>query len=575
MILLRTRPRAGRAEIPNVLKKNGSQHCQLPPVPENGGMGDLLVQGREYWRRRAWNDAYRSLAAADRIEPLGRDDLELFGTSAYMAGMDAEFQGILERCYRSHVDAGDSARAARSAFWLALSSLLQGQAGPATGWLARARRLIASPDCVEQGYVLLPVAEQHLAEGKAQAAQTLASSACEIGLRFNDVDLITCARHLQGRALVQQGQIREGLALLDEAMLAVVAEELSPMMTGLMYCSVIDACRQVCALSRAREWTAAFARWCEQQPDMLAFTGPCLVHRAEILTLQGSWPDAMSEAARACDRSARANRRPPAGAFYQQGEIHRLRGHFKAAEDAYLHASQLGGEPQPGLALLRMAQGRLDMARAAISRAMDAATDPTARTKLLPAYIQIMLAAGDIQHARRACGELQALADQIGTDALRALADHATGAVELADGDAGAAAALVRRAFDRWQQLEAPYEAARARMLLGLACRALGDTDTASLEFRAARGVFQQLDAAPDLARLDAMESAERQPHVLSHRELQVLRLIAAGNTNKNIARELSLSERTVDRHVSNILGKLNVSSRTAAITYAYDHKLF
>ena len=540
------------------------------------GRGDVLTQARDFYRRRAWTDAYTSLAREDQMQPLGREDLELFGTSAYMSGRDAEFQRILERCHRAHLAAGDDTYAARSGFWLALNSLLHGQVGPATGWLARARRLIESRDCVEHGYLLLPLAEEKLAEGKTDDAQTAATSACEIGVRFNDVDLIACARHLQGRALVQRGQVSEGLALLDEAMLAVVAGELSPIMTGLMYCSVIDACRQVCALSRSREWTSAFAGWCEQQPQMMAFTGTCLVHRAEILQFKGAWPDAMSEAGRACDRCARANLRPPAGAFYQQGEIHRLQGNFTAAEDAYLQASKLGFEPQPGLALLRMAQGRLDIACAAISRAVEAATDPLHRTKLLPACIEIMVGAGEVGNARRASSELETLANDIGTDVLRALAGHASGAVELAGGDARTALVFLRRAFDMWQQLEVPYDAARARILLGVACRSLGDTDTATLEFRAARSVLEQLGAAPDLARLHTIERGETRAHpqLLTPRELQVLRLVGAGNTNKRIARELSLSERTIDRHVSNILTKLNVSSRTAAITFAYDHEL-
>jgi DNA-binding CsgD family transcriptional regulator len=539
-------------------------------------MGDALAQGRDFYRRRAWAEAYRSFACADQTQSLSREDLELFGNSAYMSGQDAEFQRILERCHHAHLSAGDNTRAARIGFWLALNALLHGQVGPATGWLARGRRLIESRDCVEHGYLLLPAAEQNLAEGKTDAAQTAATSACEIGVRFHEIDLIACGRHLQGRALVQRGQIREGLALLDEAMLAVVAGELSPIMTGLMYCSVIDVCQQVCAVSRSREWTSAFAGWCEQQPEMLAFTSTCLVHRAEILQFQGAWPDAMSEAARACDRCARANRRPPAGAFYQQGEILRLRGNFTAAENAFLQASELGCEPQPGLALLRMAQGRLHVARASISRAVEATTDLLHRAKLLPAYIEIMVAAGEIKNARRASDELEALANHIDTDVLHALAGHFRGAVELADRDARTALVVLRHAFDIWQHLEVPYDAARTRILLGIACRSLGDTDTAALEFRAARSQFEQLGAAPDLARLDTIERGETRSdaEVLTSREFQVLRLVAAGKTNKSIARELSLSERTVDRHVSNILTKLNVSSRTAAITYAYDHKL-
>jgi DNA-binding CsgD family transcriptional regulator len=539
-------------------------------------MRDPLAEARDFYRRRAWADAYASFACADDMQHLGRDDLEAFATAAYMSGRDAAFQSILERCHRAHLAAGDDPHAARIGFWLALNSLLHGQAGAATGWLTRARRLIESCDCVEHGYMLLPVAEQDLVEGRTDDAHAAATRACEIGVRFDDADLTACGRHLQGRALVRRGQIREGLALLDEAMLAVVAGELSPIMTGLMYCSVIDACQQVCALGRSREWTSAFAKWCEQQPEMMAFTDTCRVHRSEILQLEGAWADAMSEAARACDRCARAHRRPPAGALYQQGEIHRLRGNFAAAEDAYLQASKLGYEPQPGLALLRMSQDRLDVARAAISRALEAATDPLDRTKLLPAYNEIVLAAGDVRSASRAADELASLANRIEMDVLQALAGQARGSVELADGDARTALLLLRRTFQIWQQLEFPYGAARARILLGVACRSLGDTDTATLEFRAARSVLERLGASPDLARLDAIERGDARPRrqLLTSRELQVLRLVAAGTTNKSIARALSLSERTVDRHISNILTKLDVPSRTAATTYAYDHKL-
>lgn len=536
-----------------------------------------LKHGRESYRCRAWADAYTSLSLADQTRPLGSEDLELLATSAYLTGRDLDYQRILERAHHAQLAAGDQVRAARAAFWLGLSCLFRGEIGPATGWLSRAGRLLESRDCAENGYLLLPAAEQCLAEGNGAAAHGAANDAAAIGERFGDADLIACARHLQGRALIQQGQIQAGLALLDEAMLAVIAGELSPIITGLIYCSVIDACQQVYALSRAREWTSALSRWCEQQPAMVAFTGTCLVRRAEILQFRGAWPDALAEAHRACARSEEANRKPPGAALYQQAEIHRLQGQFATAEDAYRNASRLGYEPQPGLALLRLAQGRADAACASIRRVMNAATDRLQRTKLLPDYIEIMLASGDAQGARSACRELEEIAENVDTDALRAMAAHNRGAVELAEGDARAAVGSLRRALEAWQQIEAPYAAARVRVLLGLACQSLGDEETAALELGVARTVFQQLGAAPDLARLDALEKREASVHrqQLTIRELQVLRLVAAGKTNKAIATGLSLSERTVDRHVSNILTKLGVPSRAAATAYAYDHKLF
>lgn len=355
-------------------------------------------------------------------------------------------------------------------------------------------------------------------------------------------------------------------------MLAVVAGELSPIMTGLMYCSVIEACREVYALSRAREWTLALSRWCDQQSEMVTFTGTCLVHRAEIMQLHGAWPDAMAEARRATER---ADRKPPAAALYQQAEIHRLRGEFARAEAAYRAASLRGCEPQPGLALLRMTQGRTDAASAAIRRLVCAATDRRQRARLLPVYLDIMLATGDLHEARSACEEIQSLAEMLDTDALRAMAAQAQGATDLAGGDARAALGHLRRAFDAWQRLEAPYESARVRVLTGLACRALGDEEASALEFAAAKATFEQLGAGPDLARLEALDSrSTTSPHPPTDRERDVLRLIAAGNTNKAIAAALGVSERTVDRHVSNILNKLDVPSRAAATACAYDRKL-
>jgi DNA-binding CsgD family transcriptional regulator len=538
-----------------------------------------LEQGREAYASRSWTEAHERLSRADRAAPLDAEDLELLATSAYMLGRDDEYVSVLERAHRAYLDAGAGLRAARCAFWMGINLVLRGEMGHASGWLGRARRLVEREgrDCVEQGYLLLPLVFEHEAAGDHEAAIAVGAEAVAIGERFGDADLFALAAQDRGILLIKHGRVAEGLALLDEAMVAVTAGELSPIVNGLVYCGVIMGCQLAYEPRRAQEWTAALTRWCDEQPDMVSFTGACLVHRAEIMQLHGAWPDALQEARRAGDRCALAmNQSAAAEAAYRQGEVHRLRGEFAAAEDAYRNARGGGWEPQPGLALLWLAQGDGDAAAGAIRRLVGETSEPSKRAGLLPAYVEIMLVVGDVQAARTACSELEEIAERYEGAMMGAIVAHVRGAVDLAEGDARAALLALRRGARAWRALEAPYEAARVGVLVGLACRALGDEETAALELEAARGVFDRLGAGPDLARVDSLTrgAASRDAHGLSPRELQVLRLLAAGATNKAIAAELVLSERTVERHVSNIFGKLGVATRAAATAYAYEHRL-
>lgn len=373
-----------------------------------------------------------------------------------------------------------------------------------------------------------------------------------------------------------QGRPAEGFALLDEAMVAAVGGELSPVVTGLVYCGVIAYCQQLHDVRRAGEWTAALTRWCDDQPQMMAYTGQCLVHRAEVLQIQGSWSDALEEARQAAGRFRAAGRPWLVGeARYRVGELHRLRGELDDAEAAYREASRLGFPPQPGLALLRLAQGDVHGATASIRRALVEVTEPLDRAPLLFAAVQILLAGDDREAARGASGELDEIAAHHDSALLAARGGEARGAVALADGETVAALVSLRQAWQRWQDLGAPYEAARVRVLVGLSCRDLDDDDAARLELEAAHGMFAELGATTDLAHVDGLLAGPSAPaHGLTPRELEVLRMVAAGQTNKRIAAELVLSERTVDRHVSNILTKLGVPSRAGATAYAYEHGL-
>jgi ATP/maltotriose-dependent transcriptional regulator MalT len=537
-----------------------------------------LELGRELYAQRAWARAHEALGAADAEAPLAGRDLFMLAMAAALVGKDAELLRVLERAYRAHLAAGELQPAARTAYWLATRLQYLGEQGRASGWLGRARRLLERDgrDCVERGYLLLPEARRELAARAYAAAYGTATEAAEIGERFGDKDLTAFARNLQGQATLHQGRVEEGLALLDEAMVAVTSEEVSPLLTGIIYCSVIHSCQQVYALRRCREWTQALTEWCERQPDV-TFTGLCLVHRSEVLQFNGSWPDAIAEAERAAERLSREADPAAAGvAFYQQAELHRLRGEFAEAERAYKRANERGREPQPGLALMRLAQGRSAAAAAQIRRVVGTAGDRLARTRLLPACVEILLAVGEIEEAAAACRELEETAAAFDTEILNAIAAHARGSLELARGDARAALAPLRLALETWQRVGAPYLAARLRVLASRACRALDDGEAADLELDAARAVFEQLNAAPDLARLQAPgeRGASSRPHGITPRELQVLRLVAAGKTNRAIAAELRLSEKTIDRHLSNIFLKLDVPSRAAATAFAYQHKL-
>jgi DNA-binding NarL/FixJ family response regulator len=538
-------------------------------------VADREERARSAFAQRMWSDAFGDLSAAHHARELDGEDLERLAVAAYMLGRDEACEEAWVAAHRAWLARGEPERAARCAFWHALGLFFRGDLAPAMGWVARGGRLVSESgrDCVEQAWLRMLTALPRLFSGDASVHSSLVEAG-EIAERHADRDAAMFARLCRGYVLILEGRVADGMALLDEVMVSVIADEVAPTLAGIAYCQVISLCQAVFDVRRAREWTQALTRWCDSQPEIVPFRGNCLVHRCEILQLQGAWTDAFDAARQACEWLAG----PPdwdslGSAHYQLAEIERLRGDLAEAEESYRRASQAGRDPEPGMSLLRLAQGRVDLALAAIRRALDEAEDPFARSRLLPACVEIMLEAGDLETAWAAADELDSVAAHNAAPYLSALAGEASGAVLLAKGDPRAALARLRAAHRSWRELEAPHQAACVRLLIGIACRTLGDGASAQLEFEAARGTLEELGAAPDLERLARLVGSPS-PGGLSRRESEVLTLVAAGKTNRAIATELFITEKTVARHVSNIFTKLGLSSRTQATAYAYKRGL-
>ena len=545
---------------------------------EEQSRDEIVAAGRAAYDRRLWRDAYEHLQRADEQAPLDAEDLERLAMAAYAINLDTEPSRAWTRAHHAWVKRGETRRAARSAFQNASVLFSRGEMAPALGWVARGRRIVdeIEDEGPEHGWLVLMTALPHMFASEDAVALPLVTRANAIAERFDDMGLITQTRQVLGHTLIQLGRISEGLTLVDEAMVAVTSGDVDPMLTGIAYCQLIQTCQNIFDLRRAREWTESLRRWCESQPDLVPIQGDCLVYRSEMCRQLGAWPDAESIAEQACEALAAQRAWATLGAArYQLGEVARLRGELEAAEEQYLLASQYGFEPEPGMSLLQLARGRTDAARAALQRRLDETERPFARARVLPAYIEVVLAAGDLDAAEAAGRELAATAADLDTPFIRAASAYADGAILLERGDGQGALNPLRNACRWFQELDAPYEAARARGLTALAYRLLKDEESATRELDAARTIFARLGATADLERIDRLRApAQRSAAGLSARECEVLALVARGMTNRQISEKLVLSENTVARHLQNIFSKLGVSSRAAATAYAFENRL-
>ena len=540
---------------------NGLRAGRMPAV-------ELRAQARDAARRRDWQTVDDTLRGCG---DLTADDHVLLAQSAHWLGRSDDAIASYREAYRLHRDAGAVPRAALAAFMLAVFLRLRGDVAEADGWLARAQRLLApEAEGAEHGYPLY-LETARLMGADPEAARRSARRMQDLGRRFGDDTLLALGTFFEGRALVKVGRVAQGLALLDEAMVAALSDELEPMWTGAIYCGLLDACHELIDLRRAREWTEATRRWCEPMPVASLYSGMCRVHTVAVLDVQGRWAEAEAEALDVCRDMAGTDRFVVADAFYEVAELRRRRGEIAGAAEAYERSHELGRDPQPGLALLRLAQGRVAAAGSSIAAALAAVEAPLDRAPLLAARVEIALTADDVPVADAAATELVALASRFCSAGLGAVAHRSRGMVALAQGRAVVALAALRAACTTWQQVDAPYEAARTRVLLAEAYDALDDADAAERERTAARVAFERLGAEPDLRGLDPDGPPA---HGLTAREVEVLRLVAEGRTNREIADALVISERTVARHVSNVFTKLAVSSRAGATAFAYSHDL-
>lgn len=540
------------------------------------GVVDDLVQARTDYEQGDWSAA---LDIWSGVEPAGMraDDLHDAGVAAYLLGRRDASVDYEQRAFAACQEAGDLTGAIRCCFHLAMVFGTSGEAALARGWTARADRILddLTDGAVERGYVSVLHMYGHLDAGDLPAASAAAAHATAAGREHGDPDLLALGLCSQGRLTMYSGRIADGLRLLDEAMAGVAAGEVTPVVFGDVYCAAIEGCQEIGDFGRVGEWTSALHRWCLAHPGLVAFTGQCSVHRGQLMRVHGAWPEALEEFASAIERYRLADSVAAVGlAECERGDVLRQRGEFDAAETAYQQSSEHGYDPQPGLALLWLARGASDAAVAAVRRLVAEVSDPVAQCRLLPAAVDVLVAAGALDEARTVAARLDEVAAQVGTETLRAFAAFASGTVELASGDATGALPYLRKARQLWAHAQRPYEGARVRLVTARTLIAVGDEESARRELEAACATFRELGATPAAEEAKRLLRPADHPAGLTGREVEVLRLVASGRSNTQIAGELVLSEKTVARHLSNIFAKLDVGSRTAAAAYAFEHRL-
>ncbi len=522
-----------------------------------------------------WVARYDELTA--RRPELTASELDDLGLAAWFLGREAECERAWDAAHLAYLDAGETDAAIRCVFWIGFTLSDRGDTVRSGAWMSRLIELCGIAGRPPQGEATAVLAQAAAAFGAGRLDESvdLGERAVALAQAAHDPDVEVIATMSLGRSLMYSGRIIDAFACMDRVMLAVASGRVGVRAAGPAYCAVIASCLERWDVERARVWTRDLSEWCDAQRGLEPFRGECSVNRASVLQLLGEWDEATTTLAEVCDHERDA--RTLEYAYYGIGELYRLVGRRAEAEAAYRRAAELGREVQPGLGLLRRDAGRFSAARSGIARALETSPAPGTRAELLAAQVELEVEHGDWDVAARAAAELRTMADTLGTIYLQAQADRTEARLLIGTDAPEQALPLLRESWAVWRRLEAPYEAAVTRVLMGRANRAFGDEEAAQLEFDAARTVLSELGAVADLDRLERIASEADRPEAsagLTKRELEVLRLIAGGKSNRQIATELFLSERTVARHVSNILGKLDLPNRAAATAFAFEHGL-
>ncbi len=543
-------------------------------VPGRESNRDLAVAAKALWDSAEWSRCLAMLDEAAARAPLPKELVELHGWLAFLVGREEECLTLTFDAFHRFDAEGDFRAAARVAFWAAFVLFNRGEIAQGAAWQARSWELVESHSLggAEEAQLLGMDGHRAWLERRPEAARELTDRALALAKEAGNRDGLALGQLTRGRVELQLGHRDQAMSCFDEAMASVSASETSPVVAGTVYCAVIEVCMRLRDLRRATEWTQALTLWCANRPDLVPYRGACLVHRAQLAVLRGDWTDGLR---RAQEAAAILPARQVGEAHYQLGEIHRMAGAFEQSERDYRQANSSGYQPEPGLSRLRTMQGRPDAAVTTLTRLVTERQRAEDKAELLSALVAAQLAAGDPAAARGAADQLATIAGELDSPLLSGLAAQSIGAVLCAEGSAGDALTALRRALHTWQDLDLPHLAAQARTLVGRCLLTLGDEDAAQMEFEAARGVFTWLGAVPDLAELDATTRVSAPlPNGLTAREVEVIRLVAEGLSNRAIAGKLFLSEKTIARHLSNVYAKLGLTSRAAATAFAYDHDL-